>query len=63
MASAGSYEPMTCPNAMNTMKTKNVNLLKLWAIIQYHYAVDSQGELKLTQGKKNIDFCISGENF
>ena len=38
---------MMYPDAMNTIKTKNVKLLKLWAIIQYHYAVDSQGELKI----------------
>ena len=33
IAFIGSYEPMTSPNAMNTIKTKNVKLLKLWAII------------------------------
>ena len=56
---------------MNTMKRKNVNLLKPWGIIQYHSAVDSQGDLKLTQGKKktkkkktkSTHFCISGEFF
>ena len=46
------YINMTYPNAMNTIKTKNVKLHKFWAIIHHHYAVDSQGELKLTQGKK-----------
>ena len=61
MASTGSYEPMTCPNAMNTMKTKNVNLLKLWVIIQYHYAVDSQGDLKLTKGKKKTLISVFQE--
>ena len=39
--------PVTCPNVVNTIKTKNAKLLKLWAIIQYHYAVNSQGELKI----------------
>ena len=42
---------------------KNVKLLKLWAIIQYHYAVDSQGELKLTQGKKNPLISVFQEKF
>ena len=60
---------MTCPcKCYEHNEKKKCNFfLKLWAIIQYYSAVDSQGEVKLNQIKKktpkNTDFSISGENF